>query len=86
LCVIFALLDPDPDPTTQINADPCCNNTGFRLLYREEGLHKVLKEEKAALKRMVGSLEHYTRLARKPCKELDISYDELSCSLPPRQV
>jgi hypothetical protein len=23
LCVIFALLDPDPDPATQINADPC---------------------------------------------------------------
>jgi hypothetical protein len=21
--VIFALLDPDPDPATQINADPC---------------------------------------------------------------
>jgi hypothetical protein len=23
LWVIFALLDPDPDPATQINADPC---------------------------------------------------------------
>jgi hypothetical protein len=21
-CVIFALLDPDPDPATQVNADP----------------------------------------------------------------
>ncbi len=25
LCVIFALLDPDPDPATIINADPCGN-------------------------------------------------------------
>jgi hypothetical protein len=23
LWVIFALLDPDPDPATEINADPC---------------------------------------------------------------
>jgi hypothetical protein len=23
LWVIFSLLDPDPDPATQINADPC---------------------------------------------------------------
>ena len=26
--VIFALLDPDPDPTTQINADPCGSGYG----------------------------------------------------------
>ena len=26
--VIFALLDPDPDPTAQINADPCGSGYG----------------------------------------------------------
>ena len=28
LWVIFALLDPDPDPATQINADPCGSGYG----------------------------------------------------------
>jgi hypothetical protein len=28
LWVIFALLDPDPDPATQINADPCGSGHG----------------------------------------------------------
>jgi hypothetical protein len=30
LLVIFALLDPDPDPATRINADPC--GSGFATL------------------------------------------------------
>jgi len=25
LCIIFALLDPDPDPLTRLNPDPPCN-------------------------------------------------------------
>jgi len=29
LGVIFALLDPDPDLTAQINADPCGSGSGY---------------------------------------------------------
>jgi hypothetical protein len=29
LWVIFALLDPDPDPATQINGDPCGSGSGY---------------------------------------------------------
>jgi hypothetical protein len=29
LWVIFALLDPDPDPATQFNADPCGYGSGY---------------------------------------------------------
>jgi hypothetical protein len=32
LWVIFALLDPDPDPATQINADPCGSGSGSETL------------------------------------------------------
>jgi hypothetical protein len=32
LWVIFALLDPDPDPATQINADPCGSGYGSETL------------------------------------------------------
>jgi hypothetical protein len=32
LWVIFALLDPDPDPATQINADPCGYGSGSETL------------------------------------------------------
>jgi hypothetical protein len=28
LWVVFALLDPDPHPATQINADPCGSGSG----------------------------------------------------------
>jgi hypothetical protein len=31
--VIFALLDPDPDPAAQINADPCGSGSGSTTLY-----------------------------------------------------
>jgi hypothetical protein len=30
--VIFALLDPDPDPAAQINADPCGSGSGSETL------------------------------------------------------
>jgi hypothetical protein len=30
LWVIFALLDPDPDPATQINADPCGSGSNIQ--------------------------------------------------------
>jgi hypothetical protein len=38
--VNFALLDPDPDPATQINADPCGFGSGYgsasaTLAYRD---------------------------------------------------
>jgi hypothetical protein len=29
---IFALLDPDPDPAAQINADPCGSGSGSETL------------------------------------------------------
>jgi hypothetical protein len=32
LWVIFALLDPDPDPATQINTDPCGYGSGSQTL------------------------------------------------------
>jgi hypothetical protein len=35
LWVIFALLDPDPDPATQINADPC--ESGSKTLEKIRG-------------------------------------------------
>ncbi len=38
LWVIFSLLDPDPDPATQINADPCGSGYGSEpLLFLLEG-------------------------------------------------
>jgi hypothetical protein len=30
--VLFALLDPDPDPAPQINSDPCGSGSGFETL------------------------------------------------------
>jgi hypothetical protein len=49
LWVIFALLDPDPDPATQINADPC--GSGSETLVKRVKLSSfpyrhVLKKEK----------------------------------------
>ncbi len=37
LWVIFALLDPDPDPANQINADPCGSGYGSETLPEEAG-------------------------------------------------
>ena len=37
LWVIFALLDPDPDPATQINADPC--GSGSETLEKADITH-----------------------------------------------
>jgi hypothetical protein len=31
---IFALLDPDPDPAAQINADPCGSGSGYGTLLK----------------------------------------------------
>jgi hypothetical protein len=42
LWVIFALLDPDPDPRTQINADPRGSTT---LIMNEDGVGSVSYEE-----------------------------------------
>jgi hypothetical protein len=36
--VIFALLDPDPDPAAQINADPCGSDSGCGSGYGSETL------------------------------------------------
>jgi hypothetical protein len=36
--VIFALLDPDPDPAAQINADPCGSGSET-LLGKNEPFH-----------------------------------------------
>jgi hypothetical protein len=42
LWVIFALLDPDPDPATQINADPCGSGSETLVFLLTTGLPKYL--------------------------------------------
>ena len=35
----FSHLDPDPDPATQINADPCRCGSGFATLVKSDGIN-----------------------------------------------
>ncbi len=43
--VIFALLDPDPDPTAQINADPCGSGSETLLLTPGFGIRYGVKKQ-----------------------------------------
>jgi hypothetical protein len=53
LWVIFALLDLDPDPATQINADPCGSGSATLQKYTDSTLAvNVFSETKSFLTRI----------------------------------
>ncbi len=56
LWVIFALLDPDPDPVTQINADPCWSGSGYGSATLVKTLGKSFLQRLEAVRPLTGHM------------------------------